>query len=157
MNEIATETNNATESIEASETRKKTRKLRVTTFLDRDVVMWLRVRALDQRMGYQTLLNRFLRTAIDRETKAGQSGEPVSRAEYTALLNRIELLEQKLQANQEEVIPWPKSAPEPRKRIKLIGKKAAKWMKSKPSKSKLNKPKFQKAKPSRHTKRRTHT
>lgn len=70
-------------------------KSRVTTYLDRDVLMWLKVRSLELRIGYQTLLNRTLRECIERETQKAREIEvqPVQRAEIEALAAGLAQLE----------------------------------------------------------------
>lgn len=68
---------------------KERRKLRVTTFIDRDAVMWLKVRALEERVGYQTLLNRLLRAAIALESTEKGGAEPVTRAEFADVIGEL--------------------------------------------------------------------
>lgn len=93
MDTTATDSHTATRTTKTGATaaRGRARKLRVTTFLDRDVVMWLKVRALEERMGYQTLLNRFLREAIDRRSR--QEPTETLKKRIDELTSRIEALE----------------------------------------------------------------
>jgi uncharacterized protein (DUF4415 family) len=48
----------------------KNQKHRVTTFIDGDVLAWLKERAKERNIGYQTLLNMQLREAMENHPRA---------------------------------------------------------------------------------------
>lgn len=107
--------------------QKRLRKVRVTTLIDKDVLMWLRVRAMDSRVGYQTLMNALLREAIEREGRE----KGVSRSEFEALHLSLKALEEKLTLI--ETRAKPTAAP------KRVSKTKSKPMKKKVSRMKKTK------------------
>lgn len=78
-------------------------KVRITTWVDRDVLMWLKVRGLETRMGYQTLMNRMLQEAIARAEREAQAPPPVSRSEYESVLSALSDLESRLEGLKAQV------------------------------------------------------
>jgi uncharacterized protein (DUF4415 family) len=55
---------------EALNAPRKEQKIRVTTFIDADVIDELKLQAKDEGIPYQTLLNQYLRSAVMQEVPA---------------------------------------------------------------------------------------
>lgn len=88
---------------EVSMAKRRRVKVRITTWVDRDVLMWLKVRGLETRMGYQTLMNRMLQEAIARAEREAQAPPPVSRSEYESVLSALSDLESRLEGLKAQV------------------------------------------------------
>jgi uncharacterized protein (DUF4415 family) len=58
-----------------------TGKTRITTYLDNDVIDWLKIRGESERKGYQTVLNELLRKQIEPEKPIAEVIRQVIREE----------------------------------------------------------------------------
>lgn len=66
----------------------KKSKVRVTTYIDKDVMVWLRVKSMDLKVGYQTLLNKTLRLAIESQSEL-QKESHTKNQNIVAMLNDL--------------------------------------------------------------------